>query len=380
MKMLKKVRTALIGAGRLARNQHLPNLMRSEYIELAAVCDLSEETRKIIKEEFSPDCPIICDYQEILKDPSIEAVVIATREDSHVPLTLEALSAGKHVYVEKPLAETADDCRKATEAQQRSGKIVAVGMNRRMAPAYQKAKALLDANGGTKNLYYRIADEYAITWGKEYPGQRIFHELCHIFDIMRFFTGSEVTSVYCASGRVDEEQVILRFESGATAGIMSSGYVWRDLPKEHLEAIAEKGALTVEDFVTLRQFALSETEPPVQHFAGHVHPNFEQLYGEIFEDVGEEAMYSLRRRIGKHIRNTINGIEIEKAEEYINRSFCTNYVVNKGWQQSLDDFAAAIRDNRPYGGANVMDAYRAAQITEAVYKSRETGEVVKLIY
>ena len=375
---MRKVRFALIGAGQLARNQHLPNLMRSEYIELAAVCDRSEEVREIIKKEFDPPCPIISDHHEVLNDPSIEAVVIATREDTHVPLTLEALAAGKHVYVEKPLAETADDCRQATEAQQKAGKIVAVGMNRRLAPAYQKAKALLDANGGAKSLYYRMADEYAITWGKQYPGQRIFHELCHIFDVLRFFTESDVVSVYCASGRVDEEQVILRFRSGATAGIMSSGYVWRDLPKEHLEAIAEKGALTIEDFVTLRQFALAENEPPVQHFAGHVHPNFEQLYGEIFEDVGEDAMYCLRRRIGKHIRNTIKGVEVEAAEEYINRSFCTNYMVDKGWQQSLDDLACAIRDNRPYRGATVMDAYYAAQITEAVYKSRETGEVVKL--
>ena len=52
-------------------------------------------------------------------------------------------------------------------------------------------------------------------------------------------------------------------------------------------------------------------------------------------------------------------------------------MVDKGWQQSLDDLACAIRDNRPYRGATVMDAYYAAQITEAVYKSRETGEVVK---
>ena len=89
-------------------------------------------------------------------------------------------------------------------------------------------------------------------------------------------------------------------------------------------------------------------------------------------------MYCLRRRIGKHIRNTINNIEVEKAQEYIDRSFCTNYLVDKGWQQSLDDFACAIRDNRPYKGATVMDAFYAAQITEAVYKSRETGDVVKL--
>ena len=375
---MNKVRIALIGAGQLARNQHLPNLMRSKYIELAAVCDLSSEVRNIVKQEFNPSCPIISNYKDVLNDTTIDAVVIATREDTHVPLTLEALAAGKHVYVEKPLAETALDCQKATIAQEKANKIVAVGMNRRLAPAYQKAKALLDANGGAKSLYYRIADEYAITWGKQYPGQRIFHELCHIFDVLRFFTGSEVTSVYCASGRVDEEQVVLRFKSGATAGIMSSGYVWRDLPKEHLEAIAEKGALTVEDFVTLRQFALDENQPAVQHFAGHVHPNYEQLYGEIFEDVGEEAMYCLRRRIGKHIRNTINNIEVEKAQEYIDRSFCTNYLVDKGWQQSLDDFACAIRDNRPYKGATVMDAFYAAQITEAVYKSRETGDVVKL--
>jgi predicted dehydrogenase len=300
---MRKVRFALIGAGQLARNQHLPNLMRSEYVELAAVCDRSEEVREIVKKEFNPSCPIISDHHEVLNDPSIEAVVIATREDTHVPLTLEALAAGKHVYVEKPLAETADDCRKATEAQQKAGKIVAVGMNRRLAPAYQKAKALLDANGGAKNLYYRMADEYAITWGKQYPGQRIFHELCHIFDVLRFFTESDVVSVYCASGRVDEEQVILRFRSGATAGIMSSGYVWRDLPKEHLEAIAEKGALTVEDFVTLRQFALAEKEPPVQHFAGHVHIKADtSFFFELFHSF--HFIYPFSFLVAKDIMNT----------------------------------------------------------------------------
>ena len=92
---MRKVRFALIGAGQLARNQHLPNLMRSEYIELAAVCDRSEEVREIVKKEFNPSCPILSDHHEVLNDPGIEAVVIATREDTHVPLTLEALAAGK---------------------------------------------------------------------------------------------------------------------------------------------------------------------------------------------------------------------------------------------------------------------------------------------
>lgn len=384
--MMRKVRISLIGAGHLARNQHLPNLMRLDSVELAAVCDLAPDILEIVKRDFAPGCPLLTDCREVLNDSSVEAVVIATREDSHVPLTLEALAAGKHVYVEKPLAENMEDCQRVLAAQKESGRIVAVGMNRRLAPAYVKARELLQANGGPKSMFYRIADGYAIYWGKQNPGQRIFHELCHIFDILRFFAGSEVVKVYCASSRHDDEQIVLTFASGVTAGIMSSGYTWQDFPKEHFEAVAEAGALTVEDFCTLRQFTLSETEPPVISFCGHTHPHFEQMHGELLGEMGVDSLYALRRIIGRHALNYFrheqagdtSSPEFQKEKTFLGRMFVTNYMVDKGWMEALDDFAHAVREHRPFRGADVMDACRAAQITEAVYESRRTGDIVRL--
>lgn len=382
---MEKVKIALIGSGHFARNQHLPNLMRLDSVELAAVCDLSSETLNIIEKDFAPDCPLVTDYHVILNTPSVEAVIIATKEDSHVPLTLEALAAGKHVYVEKPLAENLETCKKVLAAQESTGKIVAVGMNRRLAPAYLKARELLNARGGIKNMFYRIADSYAL-WNKQIPGQRIFHELCHIFDCLRFFSDSEVANVYCVSSRPDDEQIILTFVSGTIAGIMSSGYTWYDFPKEHFEAIAERGALTVDDFTTLRQFDLSENEPPVIHFRGHSHPNYDSIHEELLQEMGLDALYALRRIIGRHgliycaheqAGNTSSKAFL-KEKEFFDRTLIANYLVNKGWLEALNDFAHAIREQRPFRGANVLDACRAAQITEAVFASRNTGKIVAL--
>ena len=110
-------------------------------------------------------------------------------------------------------------------------------MNRRMAPAYQYARKLLWKRGGPKNMFYRITDSFNLNWGKNFgignpSGSRglvIFLIFCV------FFADSEVQSVYCVSGRDDDEIITLKFESGTVATIMSSGYVNSDMPKEHFE-------------------------------------------------------------------------------------------------------------------------------------------------
>ena len=374
---MKKARLAVIGCGGLAQSQHIPNLFKIDNAELTALCDMRQKVLEEVGKFYGIE-RLEQDHKKILASPDIDGVLIVTREDSHVPLTLEALEAGKHVYVEKPLAETVEQCSKVVDAQKKSGKIVAVGMNRRMAPAYQLAKKLLWQNGGPQNMFYRIADSYSLDWGKVFgEGQRIVHEVCHIFDILRFFANSEIKSIHRYSSRPDDETISMQFESGAVATILSSGYVNSEFPKEHFEAIAQEGALTVDDFAELNQYSLSDKIPEKVTFAGHSHPKHDLLHEYLLKDLGAEGMKAVRRtswRAVKRLRQldkegNTGCAEYTELKKFESKMPLRNYFINKGWCEAVEDFAEAIITGRDFAGAKVYDGLQAAKITQMVIES-----------
>ena len=374
--MMKRVVFGLIGAGGIAQSQHLPNLARAPHAFLKTLCDVREDVLGQMRQKYAVP-HATTDYRSLLADPEIDAVVVATREDAQAPLTIEALRTGKHVYVEKPLAETSAACADVVAAQRDSGRFVAVGFNRRFAPAYRKAKEIVVAGGGAWNVHYRISDEYW-RWGKGYPpGVRVIHEVCHLFDLLRWLTGSEVESVYCVASRPDDEAIVLRFRSGCVATIMSSGYATMDLPKERLEIITEKGAVTVEDFVELRTFGFADREP-VLRFAGHTHPDRELTHKYLLEAEGAAALYALRRT-GWRLREAVeNGAAPDdQAARYLNdRAPHWNYMMDKGWLAAIDHFAERILANEAPENAGAEDGLRASLLCHAAIRSRDSGTVV----
>ena len=369
---MRKARLAVIGTGGLAQSQHLPNIQRSVLAELSALCDLNPELLQSLGRKYQV-AKTRTDYREVLADPDIDGVVIATREDTHVPLTIEALHAGKHVYVEKPLAETPEECSRVVEARQASGKCVIVGMNRRCAPAYVMARQLLLENGGARNLFYRIADTYSFTWGHRFgKGNRMLHELCHIFDILRFFANSEVAEVYCRSQRDDDESILLTFQSGSTACILSSGFASHAVPKEHFEAVAEAGMLIVEEFVEMRTFGLPNTPDLVKFFPGHSHPDHDQQHVQRFAEEGYPTLLEFRSRLAdKMADNTLSDSERDKLP-------LLNYSVDKGWQAAIDHFADIILNGAKQHAASEIDGLRASEITAAAIQSRQTRKPVAI--
>lgn len=383
---MQKAKLAVIGCGGLAQNQHIPNMMKIDNAELTAICDLDQNILDKVGDRYNISRRKT-DYRTLFNDPEIDGVVIVTKAESHVPLTLEALRCGKHVYVEKPLAETESECAKVIEAQKQCDKIVAVGMNRRMAPAYLYAKKLLWNQGGPKNMFYRIADSYSLNWGLAYgSGNRIFHEICHVFDILRFFADSEVSSVYCISARPDDEQISLRFKSGAIATVLGSGYVNSDMPKEHFEAIAETGGLTIDDFAEVRQYSLDPNEPSSKKFNGHSHPDNDLIHEYLLNELGEDAMRAVRKvswqaveRLNKlETTKETNTAEYRRLKEFEQKMPSRNYFMDKGWTAALQDFAQAIIEKRPFHGASANDGLQSTRITEATLKSRSTGLVIEL--
>lgn len=379
---MKKANIAVIGCGKLAQNQHISNLIMANNANLACFCDVSQETLDDLNRRF-PNIPIETDYKKVLANPGIDGVVIATRQEEHVPLSIEALEAGKYVYVEKPLAETPQECEKVVMAEKKSGKKLLVGMNRRMAPAYRDAKAILDRNGGMKSAYYRVADAFEIDWGINYGlGKRLQIECCHIIDILRYFAGSEVESVYCTRSRQDEESTVIVFKNGATAMLMSTGYAPWETPKEHFEAMAEVGMITVDDFCELRSFGM-EGETTCRYYAGHTHVEREQAFKVWMEKEGVNADIGLRAYLADEQRR-IEALDHD-SEEYKRERYLLdykyphiNYSVDKGWLGAMEHFADIILNDVPNEAASAEDALKVAQITEAIIESRETGKIVKL--
>ena len=370
----------IIGAGGIAQSQHLPNLTRAPHVRLKTICDLNEDLLGQMQEKYGVPQGVT-NYGELLADPEIDAVVVATKEDMQAVLATEALQAGKHVYVEKPLADTPEKVEKVVAAQEASGKFAVVGFNRRMAPAYRRAKEIVDADGGAKNIHYRISDEYW-DWGKDLPpGHRVIHEVCHLFDLLRWFTGSDPVSIYCVDSRPDDEVFVLKFP-GCVASIMDSGYVTMDMPKERIELVAELGSVVVEEFVECRTYGY-ENYDPVYRFAGHSHPDRDSTHKYLLGVGGAEALYALRR-MGWEQRQRWNEVKesgsfLDRAELELFEMRCPhwNYMVDKGWLAAIDHFAECILTGRRPELAGAVDGLWSTRITAAAMESRERGEVVR---
>lgn len=151
---MSKVRIAVIGAGSISE-MHLKSYQNNPDAELYAICDLNEERAKAKAEKYGIT-RIYTDYKELLADPGIDAVSICTWNNSHAPISIAALDAGKNVLTEKPLCMTVNEALAVEEAVHRSGKTLQVGFVRRYASNTRIIKSFLE-NGELGDIYYAKA-------------------------------------------------------------------------------------------------------------------------------------------------------------------------------------------------------------------------------
>lgn len=151
---MSKVRVAVIGAGSISE-MHLKSYQNNPDAELYAICDLNEVRAKAKAEKYGIT-RIYTDYKELLADPGIDAVSICTWNNSHAPISIAALDAGKNVLTEKPLCMTVNEALAVEEAVHRSGKTLQVGFVRRYASNTRIIKSFLE-NGELGDIYYAKA-------------------------------------------------------------------------------------------------------------------------------------------------------------------------------------------------------------------------------
>ncbi|MDQ0915246.1 Gfo/Idh/MocA family protein [Paenibacillus sp. V4I5] len=151
---MSKVRVAVIGAGSISE-MHLKSYQNNPDTELYAICDLNEERAKAKAEKYGIT-RIYTDYKKLLADPGIDAVSICTWNNSHAPISIAALDAGKNVLTEKPLCMTVNEALAVEKAVHRSGKTLQVGFVRRYASNTRIIKSFLE-NGELGDIYYAKA-------------------------------------------------------------------------------------------------------------------------------------------------------------------------------------------------------------------------------
>lgn len=158
----ERIRIAFIGVGERAQ-AHLDSTFRlhreGRPVEIAAICDVFNRYRKEaiekVRKEIKQEPKEVVDYRDILSDPSIDAVCIATPDHWHAKQTMDALAAGKHVYCEKPMTHTIDEALAVRKAWHDSGRVMQVGVQSTEVPAWHEARRRICEGQIGKVLQYQ---------------------------------------------------------------------------------------------------------------------------------------------------------------------------------------------------------------------------------
>jgi predicted dehydrogenase len=249
---------ALVGAGNLARWAHLPVLKKNPQIALKAVHSTSGARGKSYALRFGA-AYCATDYSEILKDPGIGLVVIVSRNQHHCQQAEDALHAGKHVFVEKPMALTEEECVRLWRAVEESGKQLTVGFNRRFAPYYRELKQALSRRAGPAVINARVnSPGISGSYWMADPaiGGAILGEACHFVDLMYWLLESEPVRVSAYSLPTEVKDPVgennlaasFQFADGSVANLTYCTVGTKTSGGERVEVFAQGAGAITEDF------------------------------------------------------------------------------------------------------------------------------------
>jgi predicted dehydrogenase/threonine dehydrogenase-like Zn-dependent dehydrogenase len=206
------------------------------------------------------------DYKSILNDPEVDTVMITTRHNLHAAMTIEALQAGKHVFVEKPLCLKEDELEQiiAEKSKPANGRMVVVGFNRRFAPLAQAMKKHIGE--GPKNIVATMNAGFIPpeVWvhDLEIGGGRIIGEACHYIDLCTFLADSKVKAVCMNSMGVnpkentDNASILLKYENGTNAVINYFANGSKAYSKERIEVFSQEKTLILDNWRVLKAYGV----------------------------------------------------------------------------------------------------------------------------
>ena len=375
---MKKLRAAIIGCGNFARGQNIPNALRSERIELAWLCDPSPEALEKAAPMVPPNVRRTRFSAEALDDDAVDLAICAVPHSEHEPLVVAAAEAGKHIFTEKPLALSMEECYNIRRAIKRAGVKLCVDYNRAFAPAMIDFKAayvahradpqtapgsmdvlphephLFEADGTT--LVIRVQDEMSsygpihLDW---HTGRgEILGETCHWMELACWLFDETPRQVYATGTTRTSHLIVLDFPSGRQALIIFAATGTFRFPKELYEIADHAAFLRNLNFVENQYFGIAGAEQKV------LYPFEADPKLEFEPKVGHDGMVAAINARADH--NAATG-------EWLGVGF------DKGHFNLLEAFAQAIMEDTPapvddragaratYLSLRAIDSLRAGQ-------------------
>ena len=245
------IRIAVVGCGRRGGNL-AQRLHDNTDFELAAVCDIHPERLQKLGAAYSIE--MVSDASALAHREDIQAVAIATPQDTHRDLAVEAFQCGKHVFCEKPLACSVEQCDEMIAAAEDAGRVFIVGQQMRYHFFLQKIVDLIrDGVIGRPIMLwlkemrgpFRVSPEHMWIFDKEKSGGMLVEKSCHHFDLFNWYADSRPVNVYASGGQdvfheiggvqssvCDNAWAIVNYESGARAMLGLGMFLGRSHPQE----------------------------------------------------------------------------------------------------------------------------------------------------
>jgi predicted dehydrogenase len=253
---MQRTKIGVIGLGWFGQ-KHCEALAEISGVELYALCTRTKSRLEELAGEFGV-ANTYTDYREMLQDPELEAVSVVTMWDQHTAPTLAALEAGKHVFLEKPMASTVANCESIVAAAQRATGYLMVGHICRFNPRYAAAKEAIAEGriGRIISMYARRNIPAAVTEEILDKIGPIIGDGVHDTDLMLWYSGDRIVSAYAQTVDVrgkkhpDLGWTMYRFANGAT-GVLENVWCLPDKTAfqidERMEIIGTEGSLHIQE-------------------------------------------------------------------------------------------------------------------------------------
>jgi predicted dehydrogenase len=254
----------IIGAGNYTSSTVIPALKKAN-ATIKYIASAGGLNAKVLAKKVGAECAT-SDYHEILNDMEVDMVVVTTRHNLHAKMVLEALKAGKSVFVEKPLCLNKVELAEIKDAYEAApgGVTLTVGFNRRFSPFAMKLKQVV--GDGPKNIVATMNAGFipADMWvhDLEVGGGRILGEACHFIDLCSYIAGSRVTAVCMNAMGVNPEEntdnatILLRYENGTNAVINYFANGSKSYAKERIEVYSQERVLVLDNWRKLQGFGV----------------------------------------------------------------------------------------------------------------------------
>jgi myo-inositol 2-dehydrogenase/D-chiro-inositol 1-dehydrogenase len=259
----RPVHVGLLGCGRIARIFHLPILADLAGVELVAVAE-PDPVGRARAVAAAPRATVVADWRDVVADPGIDALVVCLPSGMHAEAAGAAFEAGRHVYLEKPIATSLDDGRRVLAAWRSSGKVGMAGFDQRFEPAIDALRREVLAGRVGAPTGARLAmgsgRRDAPEWKRaRATGGGVLLDLgSHMADLTRFVLGEEVREVCASLATTLADEDTASFTMTLASGKLAQAWVTlAGITESRVEVVGERGLLTADRYAgTVRFFPL----------------------------------------------------------------------------------------------------------------------------